>query len=1341
VEELESRLLLNAAAKHAAAAPATTGTGQAATAKHAPAKGPNPPTTTATATASKTKPASPHKASGNGVIAGAKPAPAKIPKQPAKPAAGAPSAKKPAANESPSKPSGLMAVSWTGEGDGVNWTDPNNWTGDAVPNSNDNVTINVAGSPTITLASGSQSINSLVTSDPIDFTGGTLAVATSVQLSANLTLAGGTLQGATITQTGSADVLAEFGTLNGVTADATLDMSQGSDSTVTVLNGLVLNSSLLIGNAAGTTYGSLYFGQFATAAGSLTGTGAVLFGGYGANTIINQSGLAGASGALTIGPGITIHGSTGAIYDAASTGSIANHGTIDADTAGGTITVGNGNTNPLTSTGTLEATNGGTLSLGDNWSNTGTISVNNATLDLAGSFVPGSIGTLTNSNGTVNLTGTLTGDLALTAATGSWNLYGGTIVNGTYTASGGSELVAEFGTLNGVTADATLDLSQGSDSTVTALNGLVLNASLLIGNAAGTTYGSLYFGQFAKAAGSLTGNGSVLFGGYGGNGIINASSLGGAAGTLTIGAGITIHGQTGQIYGDNSSGSIVNDGTIDADVSGGEIVLASTGTFTNGGMLEAFGGGTLAIPNAGSSLTNLSSAGMLTAGTYAVYANSTLDFGTAAVIGNVATILLSGSAATFDALNGITANAGSLTITGGYNFAPGNALTNTGTLTIGAGGTLTIPALSLNGGNTTLSSSGNAVVGTLSVSKSTLTLPRSLFIGPHLGALPPGALLVDGAGAAAPTITLAADAAMPGTLRLGGDVEVSVGADAVINTTAAGQGQTPGALDLGGVVRTFNVDGAAYVSGQGQPDLSISAQVTDGGIFKTGAGTVALSNTANAFTGGVSANGGAAVLSNPSSFTGGITMSANGPAFGTVSVASDADLGAASNAVNLQGGTLDATATFATSRSIVLGNSAGIGDGTIAVSSGDALTLDGPITGKANLIAAGPGTLLLNTAVPTGQTHITGGTLLLGTGGNLSQSYLTTVDSGATLDLGSQSRTIQALAGAGAINLGSGTLTIADPGSANATQFSGTVTGTGVVTRTGPGSLTLSGNNSFAGGLTATGGATVFLAAASSFKGGVTASAGGTVVALSDAALGDSSNAITLSGGTLQASASITTSRAITVSAAGGTIDVPAASSLLSSGLLSGPGNLVVGGGGTLRLSDADSLSGSVALTGGTLALSGGGTLRSVPSFSLSSGSTLLLDDSTASGGNAPGGSRLGATAAIASGGGQVQLLGASGTGSSESMGPLTLTGGQTLVSLTKGAGTGSAAMLLVTGLSQGRRGTGILFETGDGTTLGGNDRVMLGSYPAGPLSAWASVLSGGVPGSAVDDSTLGVIP
>jgi hypothetical protein len=105
-------------------------------------------------------------------------------------------------------------------------------------------------------------------------------------------------------------------------------------------------------------------------------------------------------------------------------------------------------------------------------------------------------------------------------------------------------------------------------------------------------------------------------------------------------------------------------------------------------------------------------------------------------------------------------------------------------------------------------------------------------------------------------------------------------------------------------------------------------------------------------------------------------------------------------------------------------------------------------------------------------------------------------------------------------------------------------------------------------------------------------------------------------------------------------------------------------------------------------------------------------------------------------------LLGAGGTSSSESLGQLTLSGGQTVVNVTGGAGPSSPATLLFAGLGQIRRGTGILFETGDGTTLGATDQVFLGSYPVGNMPAWASVLSDGVPVSAAYDPSLGgVIP
>ncbi len=64
----------------------------------------------------------------------------------------------------------LSSVAWTGGGDGTSWTDPGNWSDDAVPTSSDDVQITLSPSPTIEIDSGDQSVGSLT------MTGGTLTV-------------------------------------------------------------------------------------------------------------------------------------------------------------------------------------------------------------------------------------------------------------------------------------------------------------------------------------------------------------------------------------------------------------------------------------------------------------------------------------------------------------------------------------------------------------------------------------------------------------------------------------------------------------------------------------------------------------------------------------------------------------------------------------------------------------------------------------------------------------------------------------------------------------------------------------------------------------------------------------------------------------------------------------------------------------------------------------------------------------------------------------------------------------------------------------------------------------
>ena len=310
-------------------------------------------------------------------------------------------------------------------------------------------------------------------------------------------------------------------------------------------NGLTLNSAMTLASTGSNTY--LYFNGTQ----ALSGTGEIVFGGTSsANYVYAQGGNTLATAAtLTTGPDITISGSQGGTlggYYQASYDTLVNQGTIDSGTSGKTITIDAG------------------------WNNSGGLEVGSgATLNLGGTFTIGSLGTFSNTGGTVDLTGTLNNagnTLTLNAASGSWNLVGGTVNGGTVSESGGAELVPtnSGGTLSGVTMNGPLDLGGSGANTapqVNVTNGLTLNNSTIyVGNAAGSTYGRVYF----QGNETLGGTGTVLLGKNGNNELYLNSS----GNTLTIGAGITIHGSYG-VLTTGSSSAIVNQGTISADDSGG----------------------------------------------------------------------------------------------------------------------------------------------------------------------------------------------------------------------------------------------------------------------------------------------------------------------------------------------------------------------------------------------------------------------------------------------------------------------------------------------------------------------------------------------------------------------------------------------------------------------------------------------------------------------------------------------------------------------------------------------------------------------------------------------------
>jgi RHS repeat-associated protein len=628
----------------------------------------------------------------------------------------------------------LLTVNFWANPSGGDWDTATNWSLGHVPLSTEDVQITLAGTYTVTHSqSTSDSVNSIVSNEALTLSAGTLSVATTVQVNNTFTLSGGTLAGGTILAgTGGQGLTATTNSiLNGVTVDSNLELAQTGNAKLTIDGGLVLNGTMFVGNATSSDEGTVAFGSSSQAAGSLTGTGTVVFGEYTANGLENASNQAGAAGTLIIGPNITIEGNTGSIETAPgdTNGNIVNQGVIDANTSGGTIALSASSNGTLSNTGTMEAT-GGTLNISSAWSNTGTLALTSGALDLGGTFTIADVGTFNRSGGTVNLTGTLnnTGTtLTLNSTTGVWTLLGGTILGGTIsdgTVGGGGTFLAinnEAGTLSGVTVNGDLDLSEVSNSHLTIDNGLVLNGTMYLGNATNSDYGYLAFGNSSNAAGSLTGTGTVMFGESTANGLENASNQAGAAGTLTIGQNIIIEGNTGSIEtapGD-TNGSIVNQGVINSSTAGGSITVSDgTGSVSNTGTMEATAGALDVVGLAGNAAdVAISGTGTLSLNGTNYVLNDPLTLATGQ------TVTLAGSwsdSSTFNMTGGTLNLGGSFTQAGLGTFSStGGTVNLTGTLTGNLALNATTGSWNLRGGiiqNGTVSTTGGAVLTVLTAS-------------------------------------------------------------------------------------------------------------------------------------------------------------------------------------------------------------------------------------------------------------------------------------------------------------------------------------------------------------------------------------------------------------------------------------------------------------------------------------------------------------------------------------------------------------------------------------------------------------------------------------------------
>ena len=331
----------------------------------------------------------------------------------------------------------VSSVFWDGGGDGTNWFDRFNWSGDQLPTAGDDVTIG-SGFGTIQVGASGAAAKSLIANSGVQvFGAGTLDLASASQFSSVFTLAGGSLLG-----TGSASVTGPggvFGWSGGTMgAGGTFQLVSGRSGTLT--NSLVLNRTFqnegLLTLAGATLSGSGAFANAGTITAAAGTTNAI------ANAFQNVSGTI--AGMLQVNGALTMPAFS------------ANDGAINIASAG-SFSTGNASLGNL-ATGVIVAD--------------GAFSVGSGTFDNSGSATfngTPAMGALVQSGGTTTING------ALSVAT--LNLAGGT-VNGTGDLSVATNFIAGGGTLGTTFSD--LALTRSGDFAVggfTAVDSITLRAT------------------------------------------------------------------------------------------------------------------------------------------------------------------------------------------------------------------------------------------------------------------------------------------------------------------------------------------------------------------------------------------------------------------------------------------------------------------------------------------------------------------------------------------------------------------------------------------------------------------------------------------------------------------------------------------------------------------------------------------------------------------------------------------------------------------------------------------------------------------------------------------------
>ncbi|MBI1207738.1 MAG: DUF4347 domain-containing protein [Azospirillum sp.] len=1165
--------------------------------------------------------------------------------------------------------------------------------------------------------------------------GTTVTTVGSLQLDAGITLA----EALTISGDGFTNGVA-FGAIHLVGGNASITgaITLAADASVFVDTGdsLTISSNLSDG---GQGYALNKDGTVTVTNGTTSGTGGTLIL-SGTNTYTGLTTIS--SGTLAVSGGAAI----------ADTSAVAVSGTLDLSASGSSEGIGtlNGNGTILLGANTLTINQTG---------NTGYLGHISGTGGLT--FAGSSLGVLSLS-GTSTYTGatTVTGGRLSLSYTGGGTLDSNAAVTVT---SGATLTVSKDQTVSTITGDGIISVSSTRTLTVgngdadSSFSGAITGAGSLTKTGTGTltlSGSSTYTGTTTVSAGTLTVADSNALGTTAGATTVASGATLALSGGITVAEALTLNG-TGILRNASGDNEITGGISITDDSLGKTITAAAGTTLTISGVISGTGSDDIGFGQSGDT------------GTVVLTASNTFNNGVTISVG---TVILKNDSALGGTTNYISAIAtgATLALDGGVTLSEYIRTLGSGTGASGEG-----CLVSLSGNNTIaadvrLQGSGNVgvIAGTLTISGSVTETAA----GRTLTKLGAGELILSGSNtySGATTVSagtlVAAHAAALGSTAAG--TTVSNGATLRLSGgVSVGENLT---LDPGsGVAKLENASGDNTLSGTiaiiSQGGAAISAAA---GTTLTLSGVISTSGTATGDSYdlhfGTSTNTGSVVLSGANTFKSGVFIDD-----GRLVLANDTALGSTDKGVlemnagtlALQGGITvsgeDLTDFFGGTIENLSGTNSFTGaikkpfaDLAVAVTGG-VLTLSGNI-GSSNaitddagggLIKTGSGTLILSgTNIYRGATTVSAGTLSVASDASLGATW--TQNGGGTVTSnvgGTVTLNGGTLAATGSVTFDN-TITLGSGGGTVTTEFSttlsGVISGSGALTKTGAGTLTLSADNSYTGATTISAGTLVagHANALGTTLGATTVSSGATLAVAPSLTLAE---ALTIQGsGVSGAGAIAVTSGAATISGSvtfsdAATITTADATALTLSGTVSGTGALTKAGLGRLTLSgDNSAYDSAIVASAGTLDVGSDSALGSTTgTTTIASGAVLRINGRTLAENLTIAGSGSGGYGAISvSSASSTSTLSGSVTFSSDSTiyvesdssltlggnlsgsAALTKTGGGTIVlsgtSSYSGATTVSAGTLVLTGALDGTSG----LTVASGATLGGTGSVFAAS-------------------------------